>query len=140
MFDELSQSVSEKPKNLDKVEEVTIETFINNILPKAESLEVLFENRHAGNLVSLIAPVDPESKTLFKWDNRFSWSYAGELADSIKERVKRAGGKVDGDLRVLCLGQLNYDDLDFHMKEPDGESGKPKQRTIRDLLQQPWVT
>ena len=117
VFDQLTAEVSEKVPNLDKIEEVTIEKFISDILPKAESLEVLFENRHAGNLVSLIAPVDPDSKTMFKWNNNFSWSYAGELADSIKERVKRAGGQVDGDLRC-SLSWYNYDDLDLHMREP----------------------
>jgi signal recognition particle subunit SEC65 len=119
IFDELSASVSEKVQKMDKVEEVTIENFISSILPKAESIEVLFENRHSYNLVSLIAPVDPDSKTMFKWNNNFSWSYAGELADSIKERVKRAGGSVNGDLRC-SLSWFNGDDLDLHMKEPTG--------------------
>jgi hypothetical protein len=54
---------------------------------------------------------------MFKWPNNFSWSYAGELADSIKERVKRAGGAVDGDLRC-SLSWFNYDDLDLHLVEP----------------------
>lgn len=118
VFETLASQVSEKVQKMDKVEEVTIENFIANILPKTESLEVLLENRHSGNLVSLIAPVDPEAKTMFKWRNNFSWSYAGELADSIKERVKRAGGKVDGDLRC-SLSWHNYDDLDLHMQEPN---------------------
>jgi hypothetical protein len=77
----------------------------------------MFENRHAGNLLSLISPVDPTAKTMFKWPNNFCWSYAGELADSIKERVKRAGGAVDGDLRC-SLSWFNYDDLDLHLIEP----------------------
>ncbi|MCF1193342.1 hypothetical protein LRR18_17265, partial [Mangrovimonas sp. AS39] len=54
---------------------------------------------------------------LFKWDNNFTWSYNGGVADSIKERVKTAGGNVSG---YLCcrLAWYNHDDLDFHMKEP----------------------
>ena len=120
VFEELASTAPEKVQNLDKVEEVTIENFLANVLPKAESLEVLFENRHSGNLVSLIAPVDPASKTMFKWNNNFSWSYAGEVADSIKERVKRAGGRVDGDLRC-SLSWFNFDDLDLRMIEPGGE-------------------
>jgi len=117
IFDELSSKVPETVKNFDKVEEVTIETFIDNILPKAESIELMFENKHVGNLVSLIAPVDSDAKNMFKWPNKFSWSYAGELADSIKERVKNAGGRVDGDLRC-SLSWFNFDDLDLHMVEP----------------------
>lgn len=119
IFEELASKVPEKTKNLDKVEEVTIEHFLANILPKVESLEVMFENSHSGNLVSLIAPVDLTARNLFKWPNNFSWSYNGEVADSIKERVKAAGGKVDGDLRC-SLSWFNFDDLDLHMLEPDG--------------------
>ena len=117
VFDTLAAKVPEKAKSLDKVEEVGIEDFIAKVLPKADSLEVMFENRHAGNLVSLIAPSDPTARPMFKWPNRFSWSYAGEVADSIKERVKRAGGSVEGDL--CCRLAWDYtDDLDFHMHEP----------------------
>jgi hypothetical protein len=120
VFEELAGSAPERStKAFDKVEEVPIETFLTKILPKAESVEVLFENRVTPNLVSLIAPVDPTAKSMFKWPNNFSWAYAGEVADSIKERVKRAGGSVVGDL-CCRLAWNNEDDLDFHMHEPGG--------------------
>lgn len=119
-FDEVAASVPVSTKSLAKVEEVGIEDFITKILPRAESLEVMFENRHAPNLVSLIAPVDPTAKQLFKWPNNFSWSYVGEVTDSIKERVKAAGGNVTGDFRA-SLSWFNYDDLDLHLVEPTGE-------------------
>jgi len=120
VFDDLARKVPEKIKNLDRVEEVPIEKFLSDIVPKADSIEVLVENRHAGNLVSLIAPVDPAAKSMFKWPNKFSWSYAGDVADSIKERVKAAGGSVVGDL--CCRLAWEYtDDLDFHMCEPGYE-------------------
>lgn len=119
VFDELSANADRKPKKLDKVEEVSIEKFIKDILPGAESLEVMVENKHINNFVSLIAPVDPTAADLFRWPNNFSWSYSGEFADSIKERVKAAGGNVTGDL--CCRLAWEYtDDLDFHMKEPGG--------------------
>jgi hypothetical protein len=121
VFEELSASIPEKVKNFDRVEEVSIEKFLSDILPRAESISVMFENRHASNLVSLIAPVDPTAKGMFKWGNNFSWSYTGELADSIKERVKRAGGKVDGDFRA-SLSWYNYDDLDLWLYEPNGNA------------------
>jgi hypothetical protein len=115
-FAELAESVPVCMKNLDRVEEVGVEKFLANVLPTARSIEVLLENRHKGNFVSLIAPVDPTAKHVFKWPNNFSWSYAGDVADSIKERVKRAGGSVTGDL--CCRLAWDYtDDLDFHMKE-----------------------
>lgn len=118
IFDDLAATTKTKASSFDKVEEVGIEKFITDILPKAESLELLLENRHAGNMMSLIAPVDPTAGHLFKWSNNFSWSYEGEMADSIKERVKAAGGNVTGEL--CCRLAWDYsDDLDFHMIEPD---------------------
>ncbi|MEK7432777.1 MAG: hypothetical protein AABZ74_06575 [Cyanobacteriota bacterium] len=119
VFDELSSKVSDNIKGFDKVEEVPIEQFITKILPTAHSLEVMFDNKHTGNLVSLVAPVDLTAKGMFKWSNNFSWSYNGELTDSIKERVKKQGGLVDADLRC-SLSWFNYDDLDLHMKESGG--------------------
>lgn len=110
-------TASAKQKSLDKVEEIGIEKFLADVLPHARSLEVMLENRHTGNLVSLIAPEDPTAGRMFKWDNGFSWSYNGEVADSVKERVKAAGGTVTGDL--CCRLAWDYaDDLDFHMHEP----------------------
>lgn len=122
VFDELTSRASSgkaSKKTFDKVEEVGIDTFLTKILPTAESIEVMFENSHVGNLVSLIAPNDPSAGKLFKWNNGFSWSYNGEVADSIKERVKKAGGSVSGDL-CCRLAWFNYDDLDLHMIEPSG--------------------
>lgn len=120
VFDEIAGQASDRaPKKMDSVEEVSIDRFIAEVLPRAESVEVMLENRHSGNLVSLIAPADATAGLMFKWGNRFSWSYAGELADSIKERVKNAGGNVVGDL-CCRLAWHNHDDLDFHMQEPGG--------------------
>ena len=100
VFDTLSASVKTKPKNLEKVEEVNIDKFITDILPRATTVEVLMENRHSSNLVSLVAPVDPTSGNMFKWDNKFSWSYNGEVADSdLRKAVQSRGGRVDGVFR-----------------------------------------
>ena len=52
-----------------------------------------------------------------KWDNNFSWSYNGDMTDSIKARVKSKGGNVDGDARI-SLSWFNTDDLDIHMDTP----------------------
>ncbi len=124
VFDELAHSATENVKSLEKVEEVDIKTFIDSILPKAESLELLFENSHARSLFSLVAPVDAESKGMLKWHNNFSWAYAGELADSMKERVKAAGGDVTGDLRFSIQwndeGVHNESDYDAHCQTPTG--------------------
>jgi hypothetical protein len=119
VFDELAASAPAVPRNLDKIESVPVEKFLSEILPKAESIEVLFENKHRPNLVSLIAPVDPTAAQLFKWPNKFSWAYNGDMADAIKERVKAAGGNVTGDL-CCRLAWSNYDDLDLHLRGPGG--------------------
>lgn len=119
VFAELTSSVQVNVKKFSKVEEVGIEDFISKVLPTASSLEALFENRFSPNLMSLIAPEDLSSKNLFKWDNNFSWTYNGDLADSIKERVKAAGGDVLGEF-CCRLAWFNYDDLDVSMLEPDG--------------------
>ena len=119
VFDDIAARIPEKSKSLDKVEEMTILDFTTKILPVTKSLEVMVENGHAGNFVSLIAPADPTAKLMFKWGNGFCWDYAGGNADSLKERVKRAGGKVDADF-CARLGWSNGDDLDLHLIEPGG--------------------
>jgi hypothetical protein len=120
VFDEIAAETRATPRSLDKVEKVPIDVFIDTILPKASAIELLFENRHAGNLVNLVAPSDQAAKPLFKWPNNFSWSYNGDLADSIKERVKARGGSVTGDFRA-SLAWFNSDDLDLHLVEPRGQ-------------------
>lgn len=122
IFDDMMAEVAVDPKKFSRVEEVTAEKFVNDILPTAKSLEVLLENRHAQNMVSLIAPVNKEAKSMFKWGNGFSWAYTGNITDSdIRENVKNAGGRVDGVLRFSI--QWNEDgtdncDLDAHCVEP----------------------
>lgn len=122
VFDELSKSVGVNTKKFSKIEEMSINDFIDNVLPTATSLELLMENRHSQNLMSVIAPKMP-SPTMFKWDNNFSWSYNGEVADSMKERVKAAGGNVEGVLRFsICWNEEGNNNIDFdaHCIEPNG--------------------
>ena len=124
VFDEMEQDIAINPKKFNKVEEIPIERFITDILPTTREMDVLFEGKHTSNLVSLIAPVNKDSKTMFKWNNNFGWSYTGNITDSqIRENVKSAGGKVDGVLRFSIQwnedGEDNYD-LDAHCIEPTG--------------------
>jgi len=124
VFDEMAEERGVDPKSFSRAEEVTIDTFVKDILPTAKSVEVLFENRHVPNLVSLVAPKVKGSKTLFKWNNGFSWAYSGNIADSMKERVKAAGGKVDGVLRFSIQwndDEHNPNDFDAHCIEPSGD-------------------
>ena len=119
IFDEMKQDIVINPRTFAKTEEITIGDFLTNVLPTAKEVKVLVENTHMGNFVSLVGAQDEADPTMFKWGNNFSWSYSGEVTDSIKERVKNAGGKVDGVLRA-SLSWNNEDDLDLHLIEPQG--------------------
>jgi hypothetical protein len=108
--------------DVERAEEIGLDDFVARILPETTSLELLFKGAQLGNLMSLTAPVHPEPKQLFRWKNDFAWSYVGNVADSIKERVKKAGGKVDGAVLRVSLSWYNYDDLDLHVREPEGRN------------------
>lgn len=121
VFEELSAETTINPKKFAKVEEVPIDSFINDILPTAKEIEMLLENRHTQNMVSLIAPQVSDSKSMFKWGNNFCWAYTGNIADSMKERVKSFGGNVTGDLRFSIQWNENGKDnvdLDAHCTTP----------------------
>lgn len=124
VFDEMMSEVTSSPKKFSKVEEVSVDKFLSDILPTASGLEAYFENKHASNMVSLIAPKSKDSKTMFKWDNGFSWAYTGNIADSdVKQNVKSAGGAVDGVLRFSIQWNdedYNNNDFDAHCIEPNG--------------------
>ena len=120
VFADMMTSATRKPMAFDRVEEIGYEKFIRDVLPTARELEVYFENRHAKNMVSLIAPQNADAPSMFKWNNNFGWAYAGNVTDSLKENVKAAGGKVDGVLRFSIQWNdgedFNPNDFDAHCK------------------------
>lgn len=123
IFAEMSKEVKKAPLKLNSVEEIPVEQFINGVLPLAKEVEVYVDPKHHKNLVSLLAPAVREAPSMFKWNNAFSWAYTGNVTDSMKERVKAAGGNVTGDLRFSIQWndvEDNRDDLDAHCKEPSG--------------------
>lgn len=123
IFGELEKQAVVNPRKFSRVEEISANDFIKNVLPSAKEVEVLVENKHSNNFVSLIAPCNKDSKSMFKWNNGLSWAYSGNITDSdMKQNVKAAGGNVDGVLRFSI--QWNEDgrdncDLDAHCIEPN---------------------
>lgn len=103
-----------------KAEDIGMDDFVKTVLPEATSMELLLKGAHLGNLMSLTAPVHAEPKQLFRWTNDFAWSYGGNVTDSIKERVKKAGGNVTNAKLRVSLSWFNTDDLDLHLVEPGG--------------------
>lgn len=102
-----------------KATDISIDKFMSEVLPTAQGMELHLRNTHLTNFVTLTAPVHPDTGRLFKWGNDFAWSYDGNITDSIREKVKAAGGNVNAKLR-FSLAWYNYDDLDIHVREPDG--------------------
>lgn len=118
----LQKELKANTKKLEKVEEISIDDFLANVLPSCTSLEVLLENKHSANLCNLVAPMSTDAKGIFKWGSNFSWSYNGNITDSMKQNVKAAGGNVDGVLRFSIQWndqQDNGNDLDAHCIEAD---------------------
>ncbi len=118
VFEDMKKDTQVNSRALTKTEEIGIDDFIINVLPNVKALHVLLENSQLNNMVTMLTESN-NAPTLFKWNNPFSWAYTGGITDSIKERVKQAGGNVDGELRV-SLSWHNYDDLDLHVHEPNG--------------------
>jgi hypothetical protein len=115
----LMQAATPPTQDVSKAIDISIDEFMKTVLPQTNSMELMVKNGHQGNFMSLTAPVHADSGKLFKWGNDFAWSYDGNITDSIKERVKAAGGNTNAVMRV-SLAWFNHDDLDIHAIEPNG--------------------
>lgn len=122
IFDNMDKKTSNAfdKNSLENLPSITLREFLEERMSKANSIEMLFENKLRKNLVSLLTSVEPEAKSMFKWNNNFSWNYNGDLAgaSTLKENVKKAGGDVEGFLRFSLQwndGEIyNKNDFDAH--------------------------
>lgn len=101
--------------------EISFRQFMDEVRqPETTGVDLLFTEAHVPRLMSLTAPVHADAEPLFKWGNGIGWAYNGNFTDSIKQRVKRAGGQVEGVKLRVSLAWNNTDDLDLHASLPSG--------------------
>lgn len=125
IFDKLkgaSKKSSHSRNKFDKVQEISIDKFMKDILPSTQSLEVFLENKHQGNMMTLTTSNVKSSKSIFKYSNNYSQTFNGNLAgkSEIKSNVSNVGGNIDA--LVRCSLQWNDKDtpgivdFDLHCK------------------------
>jgi hypothetical protein len=107
------------PKITREPVEIGVEEFMAKMAGNT-SISLVLDKANLPNFMAVTAPNDPDSPRLFRWSNNFAWSYDGEVADSIKERVKKAGGNVTNAALRCSLAWYNHDDLDIHCTTPGG--------------------
>ncbi len=128
MFDGVkTTSTRHKRSEFKDIEEVSIERFMKDILPSCTSVEAYLTNIQEDNMVSLTTADVVDSKSIFKWNNNYSWTYNGNLAGKsmIKNEVAKKGGAIDGVLGIRLAWNINNigdgSDLDLWASEPNRE-------------------
>lgn len=116
----LMDSASTKPRKSNGSEKATAVTIEEFMAMSHNKIEVILTNEHEGNFVTVTAPVHDDVGQLFKWNNNFAWSYDGNVTDSIKQRVRKAGGNVTNAKLRCSLAWFNLDDLDIHCRDSLG--------------------
>lgn len=129
VFDSIKSDKSTKPSKstFDKAPEISIEDFLNQVVPGSTGVEVYLTKKHKNNFVTLLTSENKDSKPIFKWSNNFSWTYTGNLTgkSQITQTVKSFGGFVDAPFRYSIMWNSDNDatqcDLDAHAYTPRGE-------------------
>ena len=119
------KSASNKAIDFNGIQSVSIQDFMDNILPTCSTVEVYLKNKYQDNLVTLTTAAQ-ECKPLFAWNNNFSWTYSNNLTgkSEIKQQVKSKGGFVDGILR----GSIVWNDDTKDMSDYDLWCEGPNER------------
>lgn len=98
---------------------MTWKKFSETFLPQVNKIEARVDDTN--RLMSLVTENIPDSKSIFQWDNPFSWYYHGGVDGEIKRRVQEAGGRYEeNDIRCSLIWE-NRTDLDLHCLTPAGK-------------------
>lgn len=112
VFADMAEEAGAVVKNVDKAETISGQAFLAK-LKSAVKIEVLKRSNLVANEMVLTAAADDTAPGIFKWGNTLAWAYTSDTTDAIKERVKQAGGNVEGEFRV-SLAWHSPCDLDLH--------------------------
>lgn len=131
IFDKLKpvQSTRFKRSEFDKVETVTIDKFMTDILPNCTSVELYVENKHERNFCNITTALDDTAPNIFKYGNLKSKTFNGNLAgkSQLTQMVEAKGGRVDGVFRFThSWNELepNQSLMDLHVFMPGCEIPK----------------
>lgn len=131
MFDKVKATATQhKRAQFEGIEEMPIEKFMTEVMPKCSGIEAFLLNSHEGNLVTMTTSSNNAGKPIFKWPNNYSWDFNGNLAgkSQIKDAVKERGGNITGALRFSIMwgegDPSDNSDLDAHAQEPQSAHGE----------------
>lgn len=105
-------------------------TELESLISGASKVEVAVTSSMTSNRIAFTKPAIEGAPEILGHANEFGWTYINSATtDAIRERVAKAGGKVDAPLRI-SLAWHNADDLDLHATSNDGHVyyGDPEHR------------
>ena len=124
IFDSITPNKNTSSKlDVDKIKTISINEFMNEILPTSKSLEAYLLNSYKDNFLSL--HTSDSGKNPLKWDNTFAWTYFNNLTGKssiIKDAVKKRGGIIDGVLNIRLAFPNTRSDYDLHCDSDDDDS------------------
>ncbi len=119
IFDLLEQEAVVRSTELVKGTPLSMARFVDEVVPLAKGIELFLESNMKGNLCNIITQEDETAKSIHPWGNGSTWSYNGDVADAVMERVKEAGGVHDAE-NCVTLHWDYKDDLDISLATPSG--------------------
>jgi hypothetical protein len=119
IFDLLAQEAVDRSSEMLKGTPISMDKFISEVVPVAKGIELFMQANMKGNLCNIITQEDASAKSIHPWGNGSTWSYNGDVADAVMERVKEEGGVSDAE-NCVTLHWDYKDDLDISLRTPTG--------------------